>query len=386
MKNKRFVKLLSTVIFTLTLCASFCTVCFAEGTVTDEITSSVQNELNDFKNSLPNEILEYLPSELFEGDFSSLSSGNTVEKTFVNVILNYLFAGIDDVIKSFVAILCVIIIASLFNILQKSFSSDAIKNTFSMFSSLCVSLTVFNICLTLCRGAVYYMQLLCKVMNAFLPVMTTMYIFNGSISTAAASNVSMLLLISVTEGILLVALLPLVKVCMCFSLVGSVNESFNLSGISKVIKNTFTSVIVFVMSVFSFIFSYKNIISQSSDSLSLRTAKFAVSSFIPIVGSSVSDALKTVSSSLALVKSSCGVIAIIVIALIVLPVIISLILNRLSFGICSGIASVIGCEKESKMLDEASSVCGFILALTVCTALLFIFAITVFIKSSAEVR
>ncbi|MGM9645984.1 MAG: hypothetical protein ACI3XS_04795 [Eubacteriales bacterium] len=386
MKKKRFIKLSLITVFALILSISFTTISFAEDTVTNDITSSVENELEDFKNSLPDEVLQYLPGELFEGDFSSLTNGSNAEKTFVNIILNYLFAGIDDVIKSFVAILCVLIIASLFNILQKSFSSDAIKNTFSMFSSLCVSLTVFNVCLTLCRGAVYYMQLLCRVMNAFIPVMTTMYILNGSISTAAASNVSMLIFISVTEGILLAALLPLVKVCMCFSLVGSVNESFNLSGISKVIKNTFTSVIVFVMSIFSFVFSYKNIISQSSDSLSLRTAKFAVSSFIPIVGSSVSDALKTVSSSLSFVKSSCGVIAIIVIALIVLPVIISLILNRVSFGICSGIASVIGCERESKMLDEASSICGFILALTVCTALLFIFAITLFIKSSAEVR
>lgn len=382
MKKKRFIKLFFILISALFLSL----VSFAEDTAKDEITSSVQSELQEFKNSLPEDILQYLPNELFEGDFSSLSNGDTAEKTFVGVILNYLFAGMDDVIKSFTALLCVIVIASLFNILQKSFSSDAVKNTFAMFSSLCVSLTVFNICLTLCRGAVYYIQLLCNVMNAFLPVMTTMYILNGSISTAAVSNVSMLLFISVTEGILIVALLPLVKICMCFSLVGSINESCNLSGISKVIKNAFTSVIVFVMSVFSFIFSYKNIIAQSNDSLSIRTAKFAVSSFIPIVGSSVSDALKTVSSSLALVKSSCGVIAIIVIALIVLPVIISLLLNRLSFGICSGIASVIGCERESKMLEEASSLCGFILALTVCTALLFIFAITLFIKSSAEVR
>lgn len=352
--------------------------------VTGEISSSIKDELEEFRRSLPNDVAELIPSKLFDGDFSSLSAEALDEKSLIDAVTNYVLIGFDDVINSFVGILCVLIIASVFNVLGKSFSSSGIKNTFALFSSACVSLTVFNVCVTLCNRTAQYIRVLCGVMNSFVPVMTSIYIMSGRISSAAAANVSMAIFISLIEDFLLVALLPAVQICTCLSIVGSVGEN-DLSGISKVIKNTFTAVIVFVMSLFMFIFSGKNLISQASDSVSLRTVKFAIGSFIPIVGSSVGDALKTVSAGLTLVKNSCGVMALVTIGFILIPVIISLILNRMSFGICSGIASLTGCKKEAKLISEADSICGFMLAMVTCTAILFVFAIAVFIKSSSEV-
>ena len=66
-----------------------------------------------------------------------------------------------------------------------------------------------------------------------------------------------------------------------------------------------------------FVFSYKSILAQGQDSLSLKTARFAISSFVPIVGSSINEALRAVTSSISILKSSSGIAAIIVIALLI---------------------------------------------------------------------
>lgn len=371
------------IIFIIVLFA-FTLVIHAEGEK-EELFSNIESELEDFKNSLPEKVIDFFPDEIFKGDFSSLTDGSINEKTFLNVIFDYLTSNISNILKTFFSLLCIIIISSIIHIMEKSFKSEPLKNVFSICSTICVAITVFNVCSILAKQATTYIQICCNLMNAFTPVMAIMYMLSGNITSASVSTTSVLLFISLIENFLLVWLLPIVKICLCFSIIKSIHGSFDLSGISKILKNTFTGVIVFTMSIFSFVMSYKNILSQSADSLSIRTAKFAISNFIPIVGSSVNEALRTVVSSLSFIKNSCGVVAIIAILLIVLPQIISLLLYKLCFGVSSAIADMIGCEHESKSIAEANSICGFILAMVCCTSIMFIFSLTIFIKTSVVV-
>jgi stage III sporulation protein AE len=134
-----------------------------------------------------------------------------------------------------------------------------------------------------------------------------------------------------------------------------------------------------------FILSCKSILSQSNDSISIKTAKLAISSFIPIVGATVNDALRTVVSSITLVKNSCGIIALLAIGLMMLPQIVSLLLFRLLFNITSAMAKCLNCDNECSIIEEASGVCGFLLALVLCTSILFIFAISIMIKSTVVI-
>ena len=135
--------------------------------------------------------------------------------------------------------------------------------------------------------------------------------------------------------------------------------------------------------IFSFVFSFQSTLTQSADSLSLKTAKFAVGSFIPIVGPSISEALRTVTASVALVKSSLGVLGLICVLLLTLPSVISVYLYKLFLDICAALSGMIGCEKEKGIIMDASQICGFILAIIACTSVFFILILTIFIKTAA---
>ncbi|MBO5021278.1 MAG: hypothetical protein J6D52_11495 [Clostridia bacterium] len=340
--------------------------------------------MESLKGSLPDEVLEFLPEDAFNGDFAGLID-DLNEGSFLDFIKSYLLSGLDRVLKSFASVLALIVILSVFGAMRSSVIDSGIANTFSICSALCVTLTVFNICTSLAESTVKYMEILCNVMTSFSPIMASMMVMSGNITGAAITSGSMLLFISVIEGIMTVCMLPLVKLCISFTCVKALGTSCDFSGISKSIKTTFTSLTVFLMSVFMFVFSYKSILSQGADSLSLKTARFAISSFAPIVGSSINDALRTVSTSISFIKSSCGVLAVISIALIMLPVIINLFLNKVSFNILASVARLVGGGSEAGILDEADSICGFLLTLVSITCVLFIFAITIFIKGSVGI-
>ena len=353
--------------------------------VESDIISSIDSELCDFEKSLPEYVKEFLPKELFSGDFSSLTDGEVNQASFMEYTINYLLSSLPDILKGFSSLLILILIISIFNVIKSSFSSDGMKNAFSICSTLCVSVSVFSSLSTVVDLSIDYINALCGTMNTFAPLMSGLYIMTGSITSAAVSNASMMLFLSIVENFITVGLVPIVKICICFSIVGSISSSTDLSGISKLIKNTFTGTCAFIMSIFSFVMSYQSVLSQGVDSLSLRTARFAIGNFIPIVGGFVSDSLKTISSSLSYVKSSCGVIAIIAIVIITLPIIISLFLYRLSFSLIGGVSKALGIENECKIFDEATSLCSFVLAIIALSVVVFIFAITIFIKSSVMV-
>lgn len=351
--------------------------------VDKQIISAIEDDLKSFKNSLPNFVKDFFPKEIFEADFSSITNGEINEKSYLSYAASYLFSEIKVVLKSFAAMLVLLILLSVFNSFKSSFSSTNIQAAFSLCSSLCVSISVFKLCANLTQVTVTYVSALCNTMTSFLPIMTTIMLISGQKSSAMVGNASMILFISITELFLITYMLPLVKMCLAFCCVKSIGKEWDLSGISKTVKTTFISVTIFVMSIFMFVLSYKNTLSQSVDSLSIKTARFAISSLVPVVGSSVNESLRTVTASLSIIKNSCGVIAIISIVVLMLPLIISLFLNKISFSILATVSKLIGGNSESSILEEADSICSFLLTLVCCTCVLFIFALTIFIKSNA---
>ena len=353
--------------------------------ITDQIMDDINKEFSDFENSIPESIKSFFPKEILEGNIKDFSVNSISQYDFLEYVTNYLLSYLPIITKNLANLLVLIIIVSIFNTFKGSFETEGLKQAFSICSTLCVSITVFSIVSSIVDSCTNFLSILCNTMNCFTPVMSAMYIMTGSITSAGVSNASMMLFLSIVENFVLYGLVPVIKVCLCFSIVGSISGYADLSAISRTIKSFFTTICVFLISIFSFVMSFQSVLSHSIDTLSLRTAKFAIGSFIPVVGGFIGESLKTISASLSLIKSSCGIIAIIVIVLLILPIIISLFLNKLTFDIISGISKTLGTDNETKICDEASSICSFILSIVSLCSVVFIFSLTIFIKSSIEI-
>ncbi len=351
----------------------------------DELISSMEGELSEFEQSLPDYIKDILPDDIFSGEFSPLTKGEINSKTFFDTAIDSLLAGIPSVLSSVALILAAVIISSVFNTASNGLNTSMLKESYNLCSSLCISLSVFNLVSNLSSSVISYMRTLCTVMNTFAPVMTVINIFSGKLSTAALGNASMMMFIALVENVLLACLVPIISVSLVFSIIKSISGDSDIGGISKLVKNTFITLTVFTMMIFSFVFSFQSTLTQSADSLSMKTAKFAVGSFIPIVGPSISEALRTVTSSIALIKNCLGALGMICVLLLTLPIVISVYLHKLCLDICASLSGMIGCEKEKGIISDASGICGFILAMVACTGMFFIFILSIFIKSSVGV-
>ena len=79
-------------------------------------------------------------------------------------------------------------------------------------------------------------------------------------------------------------------------------------------------------------------------------------------------------------KSIVGISGIVFVMLLLLPTLISLILTRLVLLITGGVADMLGCETEGKLLSELGSIWGVMIAVVAMCAVMFIFALVIFVR------
>ena len=87
--------------------------------------------------------------------------------------------------------------------------------------------------------------------------------------------------------------------------------------------------------------------------------------------------------SIGAVKSITGILGVLVIIITLLPPLITVILNKFMLKISGAFSLILGMDKQADFFKEMSSLLDITIAVMVCAAIVFIFDITVFIKTVA---
>ena len=117
----------------------------------------------------------------------------------------------------------------------------------------------------------------------------------------------------------------------------------------------------------------------------MRGMKFAASSFIPISGGAISSTLGTLASSVELLRGAVGVGGVIIILLMLIPTVIEIAVIRILYSVIGGIAGMIGCDKESAMLNEIASLYGYLLSVSAICSSTFIISFGLLAKCACAV-
>lgn len=220
-----------------------------------------------------------------------------------------------------------------------------------------------------------------QFMLSFIPVYCTILVSSGKPLTSATSGA---LLLGASEGLIALAtyiITPLcvayLSVCMC----GSLSPVLNVSGLSELYKRAATWSLTGVMTVYMGVLSIQTTVNAAADNLALKTGKFVVGTFIPVVGGAVSEAIGTVGACVSLLKSSIGIYGIIAEALIVIPMVLWLIVWRLMLLLSSSVATLFDCPKISLLLRAADTAVSFLLSVLLICSLAFILSLTVLMVS-----
>ena len=81
---------------------------------------------------------------------------------------------------------------------------------------------------------------------------------------------------------------------LAVTLVSAINPSLDLGSLAESVKKLVIWVLGIVMTLFTGLLSIQSFAGAAADNLSARAVKFAASSFIPVIGGSISEAYSAV--------------------------------------------------------------------------------------------
>lgn len=217
---------------------------------------------------------------------------------------------------------------------------------------------------------------------SLLPILLTLMMTTGSIASASIMQPVLLFLITFIGNIITTFLLPLILIGTALSIVSKVSDKVQIDKLSKYFKTSVIWVLGIVLTIFVGVLSLEGSLSSSVDGLTAKTAKAAVSNFIPVVGKILGDAVDTVIGCSNILKNAVGVVGVIVVIGICALPIIKLTILTITYYIASAICQPIADDKIVSLLSGMGDTFKVLLAMLISVSVMLIIGVTLVIKIS----
>ena len=205
------------------------------------------------------------------------------------------------------------------------------------------------------REALEQMETFSKIL---LPTITAAAAAAGSPSGAVARQLATMLFSDILITLINRLLLPLVytyiAACVAYAAVG--NEG--LKRIAGTLKWVVTSVLTVVLLVF--------------DAVTVKAAKFTMSSLVPVVGGILSDAAETVLAGARILKNAVGVFGMLAVLCMCVAPFLQLGIHYLTYKVTSALSATVSSGRVAGLIDQIGGAFGLVLGMTGASALLLL--------------
>lgn len=336
--------------------------------------------IREFRESLPPEVTALLPDGFFGEDPETVASAvqNAADvPKILAYIRDFLGVSLRQALPLLAAVSGILVLSAVLRAVGAT-SGASTGRAFSFCSVTVLTLLLLRQSLSGVSRLRAWFEMLCTLAGSMLPMMGTLYALGGNVGAAAANHTVMSVFLSVAQMLCTRAVLPVAGICLLLAVCDALTGRAALKPLGNLIKRTFTLGFSFLMLLLSFLLGLQTTLAAGSDTLALRTVRFAAGSFLPVVGGSVSEAMKTVAGSISYLRTLAGSGGILVLFLFFLPTFLTVLTTRIVFLLCGALAELLEAKSEGRVLSELASVYGFFLAVIAAVFTMAVFALTIF--------
>lgn len=379
----RVLKMLGTLMFTMVL-ALFC-ICdiSAEG----QAIESDEKLWSDFFESIPPDSAEHLPDGALD---SSQSFGEAVEEMsgaeyILGEIARVLGIELEGALKLACGICAILVIGAVFSSAGASIGNGALGSAVRFCSSGALFVSVIYAQYSHFEAIERFFSSVSSLMEGMIPITASVWAMGGNVSTAASGSASFYLALGICNRLFAKSIIPVAAIMSILGLCDAMSDEMRTGRLLAAIKKIYGFFLGLIMTVLLSSMSAQTAISSAADSTTARTARLVSGSVIPVLGGGVGETLRTVAGGVTYLKNVLGIGGIIMILFLLLPVGLSVLLTRFVFLITGGLADILGCPAEARLLENLGEVYGCILAVISGVAVTFILSLCIFTQTVVAV-
>lgn len=349
-----------------------------------ELSDSVDEQLKDLDlseiennyNKLGEEDKALLGENSFVNIIKKLinAEDSDIYSNFLPYALSIIFEDLLSMLPYFAVIVAVAILYSLVGQMSgdKSLNSIIHLVCFSTIAGVVVKI-VFGL-LTSATKAIVIVE--CQ-MEAIFPIILTLITAVGGAVTASTFQPFLALLTSGITKLFSSFLVPIFIFSIVFGVVGNLSKNVKLEKFSKFFTSLFNSIVGIVFTIFMAFLTLHGLTVSTVDTISIKTTKYAIKNYIPIVGSYLSDGVSLILASSVLIKNAIGVGGLIVLFLCLFSPIIQIIVVQLLLKLTSAILEPV-CDKETPdFLYSISKSLNMLLVSLIAIGFMFLISLSI---------
>ena len=308
--------------------------------------------------------------------------GEVDNQTLFKKVVSLLGGELVDGLTVLGSILAIVVIHSILKSVSESLENDTIsKLIYYVQYILIVTIVMMNF-----SDIVQVVKDTCNnligFMNILIPLLISLMIYTGSITTSGVLEPIILFLINFIGNMIQTLIIPIVLVFTSLIVISKISDNVQIDKLSKFLKSGVVWFFGIVLTIFVAVISLEGTLSSSVDGITAKTTKAVVSSAIPVVGKILGDAVDTVLGCGIILKNAVGAIGIMIVVGICIMPILKLGIFTMAYKFMSAICEPIADKNITSLLDQIGDVYKIFLAILCSISVMLIVGTALVVKIS----
>lgn len=364
----------------------------SEEEIFEQLDESVKDQLEDLDMSALDDLLAQLGEDgqaIFGGNsfaekVQSVLDGEFIQDGggFIESFFKLLFSEILDMLPLLASIAVIAILCGMVSHMKAGFMSES-TGQIVFFVCFAVVVVLALVCaVNLVNVAGDAINGIKKQMNAAFPILLTLMAGIGGAVSVKAYQPAVALLSGGVVEIVSAVVLPLFIFTLVFSVVGNLSKSVRLGKLTDFFKSASTTVLAVTFTVFTAFLAVQGLTAGSFDGVSIRAAKFATKSYIPILGGYLADGLDLILAGSVLIKNSVGVAGLLLLLSTVLMPLLQILGVCFGFKIVAAVIEPVSDSRLTSFLTGIAKSMNMLIAALLAVAFMYFISVMLLIFTS----
>lgn len=349
--------------------------------IEQELTNNVNDQLNKIDFSDLNNLLNGLSDQFnlfggksFKDKIQSIINGtyfNSYDSMFA-AIIDLIFDGVKSFLPYFLIIIAISVLSSVVKNVKASNSSNGVNDLihFVCYAVVIILLvTSFTQISKITLSTITSMQ---KQMNVIFPILLTMLTAVGGLTSVGIYKPIVAILSGGVSILFNNILFPIFIISFIFIVIGNLTKNIKLDRFIDFFSSSFKWICGFIFTIFSAFLTIQGISAGRYDGISIKATKFAVKSYVPIIGGFLSDGFDFIMLSSVLIKNAIGVGGLLLIFITILSPILHILIFKLGLQLVAAILQSIGDEQISNFTSKCAKILSYPIVLILGVAFMYL--------------
>ncbi len=340
----------------------------------------LDDPLSDLSSSVSDEVLERMEKL----GYDATQNTGVSFKNVLSLLFTEFSSALSAPLSACAVIVGVLVLSSALEGYTHSLRYTETRDVMSAVTSLMLCAALVTPIVGLIQRAAGVMADTASLMIVYVPIMAAVLCFGGRPVQAGGFCATVMAASQVIAQLSARVFPQLLCTYLAVSISCGLSGRMKLSGFSEMLGRFIRWSLGIVMALYSAVLTMQSAISRAGDTLASRAARMTLSSLIPLIGSAVSDAYKTIQGSMDLLRSGAGVFVILAVLVAFLPIVLQCVLWLTAVRLSGYAAEALGVAAPVRLLGVIGAVLSVLIALVISVMTVLLISTAVLIRAGGS--